>query len=96
MTKRLFGCKGNKVEGLLELAHSDICGLVSVKAQCANEYYATFIDDYLRYEYVYLMHRKIETFDKFKEFHAKVDKQLGLPIKSLRSDRGDECLSDEF
>ena len=56
----------------------------------------TFIDDYSRYGYVYLMHWKIETFDKFKEFHAEVEKQLGVPIKSLQSDRGGEYLSDEF
>ena len=42
------------------------------------------------------MHCKSETFDKFKEFRAEVEKQLGLPIKSLRSDRGGEYLSDEF
>ena len=42
------------------------------------------------------MHHKSETFDKFKEFRAKVKKQLGLPIKSLRSDRGGEYFSDEF
>ena len=44
---------------------------------------------------MYLMYHKSETFDKFKEFHAKVEKQLGLSIKSLRSDRCDEYLLDE-
>ena len=60
------------------------------------EYYVTFIDDYSRYEYVYLMHYKSESFDRFKEFRAEVEKKLGLPIKSLLSDRGGEYLSDEF
>ena len=36
------------------------------------------------------MHRKSETFEKFKEFRVKTEKQLGKPIKALRSDRGGE------
>ncbi|KAL5569925.1 hypothetical protein UlMin_026500 [Ulmus minor] len=85
MTKRPFGSKGNRVEGLLELVHSDICGPMSIKARGGYKYYVTFIDDYSRYGYVYLMHRKSETFDKFKEFRAEVEKQLCVPIKSLRT-----------
>ena len=42
------------------------------------------------------MHRKGETFDCFKEFHADVDKQLNLPIKSLWSNWGGEYLCDKF
>ena len=76
--------------------HSDVCGPISVKARGGYEYCVTFIDYYSRYGYVYLMHCKSETFDKFKEFRTKVEKQLGVPIKSLQSDRGGEYLSDEF
>ena len=86
MTKRPFVYKGNMVKELLELVHSDICGPMSIKTQGGYEYYVTFIDDYSRYEYLYLMHCKSETFDKFKEFRVEVEKQLGVPIKSLRSD----------
>ena len=42
------------------------------------------------------MLHKSETFDKFKEFHAEVERQLGKQIKTLRSDRGGEYLSDQF
>ena len=43
-----------------------------------------------------MMHHKSETFDKFRKFRAEVEKQLGRPIKALRSDRGGEYLSNEF
>ena len=76
--------------------HSDVCGPMSIKARGGHKYYVTFINDYSRYGYVYLMHRKSETFDKFKEFPAEGKKQLDVPIKSLRSDRGGEYLSNEF
>ena len=56
----------------------------------------TFTDDYSRFGHVYLMRHKSETFDKFKEYRALVEKQLGKVIKTLRSDRGGEYLSGEF
>ena len=84
------------VKGLLELVHSDVCGPMSVKKRGGFEYYVTFINDYSRYGYVYLMHRKSETFDKFKKFHVEVEKQLGVPIKSLQFDQGGEYFLDEF
>ena len=42
------------------------------------------------------MHKKSETFGKFKEFFAEVEKQLGKTVKTLRSDRGGEYLDNEF
>ena len=42
------------------------------------------------------MHRKSETFGKFKEFLAEVEKQLGKTVKTLRSDRGGEYLDNVF
>ena len=42
------------------------------------------------------MHHKSETFEKFKEFWVETEKQLGKPIKALRSDRGREYLDKEF
>ena len=42
------------------------------------------------------MRHKSEAFDKFQEYKAEVEKQLGVHIKQLRSDRGSEYLSREF
>ena len=58
--------------------------------------FVTFTDDYSRYGFVYLMRQKSETFDKFREYKAETEKQLGIHIKQLRSDRGGEYLSGEF
>ena len=46
---------------------------MSTSARGGYEYFITFIDDYSRYGYIYLMHHKSEAFDKFKEFKAKVE-----------------------
>ena len=42
------------------------------------------------------MHQKSYSFKKFKEYRTKVEKQLGKPIKTIRSDRGGEYLSNVF
>ena len=56
-------------------------------------YFITFIDDYSRFGYIYLMKYKSEAFEKFKEYRNEVEKQLGKSIKILQSDRGGEYLS---
>ena len=79
MTKRYFLSKGHRANNLLALVHSDVCGPFNVQAQGGREYFVTFIDDCSRYGYAYLIHRKFETFEKFKEFRVETEKQLGKP-----------------
>ena len=83
MTKRPFNAKGHRAKELLKLVHSDVCGSMSIQARGGYEYFITFIDDYSRFDYVYLMKWKSETFEKFKEFRAKVENQLGKCIKAI-------------
>ena len=69
---------------------------MSTSARGGYKYFITFIDDYSRYGYIYLMRHKSEAFDKFKEFKTEVENHRGKSIKSLRSDRGGEYLLGEF
>ena len=52
------------------------------------KYFITFIDDYSRYMYLYLLRTKDEALDAFKIFKAEVEKHCGKQIKIVRSDRG--------
>ena len=74
----------------------DVCGPMSTQAKGGYEYFITFTDDYSRYGYVYLMRRKSEAFEKFKEFRAEVKNQLGKRIKAIQSDCGGEYLLGDF
>ncbi|KAG8474765.1 hypothetical protein CXB51_031711 [Gossypium anomalum] len=74
----------------------DVCGPINTQARGRFHYFITFIDDFSRYGYVYLMRHKSEALEKFKEFKNEVQNQLGKTIKTLRSDRGGEYLSLEF
>ena len=71
MTKRPFAAKGNRSKEVLELVHSDLCGPMNIQARGGFEYFITFIDDYSRYRYIYLMSRKSECLEKFRVFKTK-------------------------
>ncbi|CAL9100845.1 unnamed protein product [Musa textilis] len=46
--------------------------------------------------WVYFLERKSEIFDNFQKFKALVERQNDRCIKTLRTDRGSEFLSNEF
>jgi hypothetical protein len=96
MTKAPFIGFLERAVDLLELVHTDVCGLMSTTARGGFQYFITFIDDFSRYGYVYLIKHKSKTFEKFKEFQNEVENQRGKKIKALRSDCGGEYLSHEF
>lgn len=56
---------------------------MSVQAKGDYEYVITFIDNYSWFGYVYLIRWKSDAFEKFKEFWAEAEKQLGKYIKAL-------------
>lgn len=75
---------------VLELIHTDICGPFPTASWNGQQYFISFIDDYSRYAYLFLIHEKSESLDVFKRFKAEVENQLDQRIKSVRSDRGGE------
>ncbi|GJR88471.1 putative zinc finger, CCHC-type containing protein [Tanacetum coccineum] len=86
--------KGNKKgatrsTGLLELIHTDICGPFP-SGIGGHKSFITFIDDYSRYMYLFLIIEKSESLEMFKTFKAEVENQLNRKIKVVRSDRGGE------
>ena len=74
MTKTLFSRTMERATDLLEIIHIDVCGLMNIEAHDRYHYFMIFTDDLSRYEYIYLMKHKSETFEKFKEFQSEVKK----------------------
>ena len=60
------------------------------------QYFITFIDDFTRFNHVYLISHRFEALDCFKRYSTLVENQLNTKIKSLQTDRGREYLSDLF
>ena len=80
----------------LGLIHSDLCDLKFMPTRSRKKYFITFIDDYTRYYYVYLLNSKDEVMNMFIAYKAEVENQLYKNIKILKSDRGGEYESNEF
>ena len=85
---RQFGAR--RISGVLDLVYTDICGPFPIAFWNGHIYFITFIDDYSRYEYLYLIHEKSQSLDMFKIYKVKVENQQNRKIKAIRSDRGGE------
>ena len=83
MTKAPYTGHSKRVDDLLGLIHSNVCGPISSTTRGGYQYFITFTDDYSRYGYLYLMKHKDESFEKFKTFKNEVQNQLGKSIKAL-------------
>ncbi|GKD25558.1 retrotransposon protein, putative, ty1-copia subclass [Tanacetum coccineum] len=94
MARKPYSYQVESAKGLLGLIHTDVCGPFKIRQ--GAYYFVTFTDDFSRYGYVYLLKHKHEVFETFKVFQKEVENQLGKTIKSLRSDRGGEYMSQEF
>ena len=55
-----------------------------------KKYFITFIDDFSRYGYVYLLHKKSQSVNALEVFITEVERQLDRKVKIVRSVRGDE------
>jgi hypothetical protein len=73
---------------ILEIIHTDICGLFLIAFVDGYDSFITFTDDYSHYGYIYPIKGRSEALDKFKIFKAEVENQHGIKIKIVRSDRG--------
>ena len=82
--------KSIRAKAPLEIVHSNVCGPMQVPSLGRNRYVLTFIDDYTRKTWVYMLKQKSEVFEKFCHFKTLVEKQCGDYIKVLRTDRGGE------
>ena len=85
--KHKLGAERDK--DILKLVHTNICGTFPTPWN-GQKYYISFINDYSRYDYLYLIHEKSQSLDVFKSFKAKVELQLGKKIKTVKFDHGGE------
>ena len=97
-TKGSFPKSESKSKGILDLVHSDSCGLITVTSLGGYNYYVTFIDYHSQKTWIYFLKTKEskEVLDKFKEFKAQVENLLGRRIKILRLDNSGEYTSTKF
>jgi hypothetical protein len=79
--------------GVLEIIHTNICGLFPVKSVDGFDSFITCTNNFSCYGYIYPIKERSEAFDKFKIFKTEVETQYNIKIKLVRSDRGEEYYS---
>jgi hypothetical protein len=76
---------------ILQRIHSDV-HMVPVATSSGYRYWVTFIDDWLRYSWIYLLKRKSDVFKAFKAFKAFVKLQFGALIECLHNNKGSKYI----
>ena len=59
-------------------------------------YFVTFVDDYSRTTWLYLMKNRSELFSRCFAFCAEIKTQIHTSIQNLRSDNAKEYLFEQF
>ena len=91
-----FSKERHMSKGILDVVHSDVWGPAQVATLGECRYYVTFIDDFSRHTWIYLMRQKSEVFGHFQRFKAEVEKTTGRHVRCYRSDGGKDYFSGEL
>ncbi|KAI3769398.1 hypothetical protein L6452_00500 [Arctium lappa] len=79
-----------------DLIHSDVWGPSPAPTKGGSRYYVSFIDDYTRFCWIFLMKHRSEFFDIYCRFRAYVKTQHNSVIKCFRCDLGGEYTSNKL
>ena len=86
----------HKSKVVLDYAHSNLWGPAQVPSLSGGRYIVTFIDDFSRKVWLYILKTKDQAFGKFKIWRTLVENQSEMKLKALRTDNGLKFCNKEF
>ena len=86
----------NRAFAPFELVHLDVWGPCPVVSPIGFRYFVTFVDDYSRTTWLYLMKNHTELFSHIRAFYAEIHTQFQVFVQNLRSDNAKEYLFEQF
>ena len=86
----------SRAAAVLDIVHSDIMGPMEVPSISGARFILLFVDDRTRYKHCYILKRKSDALQSFKEYQALVEKVHGKKIGIFRTDGGGEYTSHAF
>ena len=86
--RRHFPVVKENIKGTIDIIHSYFFKSMSFRSLSGYVYYVSFIDDFSRKTWIYLLKGKNEVFNKFKEFKSLVKNDIERNIKTLWSVNG--------
>jgi transposase InsO family protein len=75
--------------GVLDLVFSDVWG-PAPSSVGRNKYYVSFIDDYSKFTWIYLLCQKSDVFACFRDFQSLAKRQFDRKIRTVQTDWGGE------
>jgi transposase InsO family protein len=84
-----------RVSSAFEFVHSDVWGPIN-KAANKFHYFVTFVDDFSRMTWLFLMQNRSKLFSIFQIFCNMIKTQFAQKIRILRSDNAKEYTSRSF
>ena len=94
-SKRLpFPSLQSRASRPLDLVHSDL-DKIPVLSIGGYKYTATYLDDHSSFGVIFYFKHKNEEFTAFKAYKVWAERQLNTTLKCKRTDRGEECMSNE-
>jgi transposase InsO family protein len=81
----------HKKPEVLDLVHSNVCKM-SMRSTGGAKYFVTFIDDFSRKDWVYVLKTKYQVLSVFKQFQVSAKRETEKKIKCLRTDNGGEYI----
>lgn len=91
-----YTLSSNKSTSSFVVVHSDVWVSAPVTSLFGFCYFVTFVDDFSRATWVYLLKSKSEVFSVFQLFHKMVETQFDTKLKVLHLDSGGEYISNTF
>jgi len=85
-----------RAKHVLNVVHSYICGPIEVPTYSGNRYFITFVDEYSRMLWLYLIKLKSDSLEVFQKFKVLVEKQSGMKLKILITDGCGEYTFRDF
>jgi hypothetical protein len=82
-----FSVSSSVSKAPLELIFSDVWGPVPMSVG-KFKYYVSFIDNYRKFAWVYLLKNKSDVFQKFHDFQQLVERQFNTKILAIQTDLG--------
>ena len=81
MGKTSFKSKNYQFEDILKIVYTDLCGSIGVESYTREKLFILFVDDYSRMIIVMYPREKSKAFEKFKQYLARVEKEIGKILK---------------
>ncbi|RVW77227.1 Retrovirus-related Pol polyprotein from transposon TNT 1-94 [Vitis vinifera] len=86
----------NRAKSPFELVHTDVWGPCQTTSTLGFQYFVTFIDDYSRCTWLFLMKNRAELFSIFQKFFVEIQTEFNVSIQVLRSNNAREYFSTPF